>query len=116
MQILDELMMEGDLLEVSLDETDSIWRILSQTSEATKSIRKWPPLDQGSPALNDKESKKGAQSRGRKRKSEELETPKNKKKIEEKPALPKGRRPMNKELKQTPPSGQLKRGPRKVAF
>lgn len=32
---LEELMMEGDLLEVSLDETQHIWRIL----QATKPIR-----------------------------------------------------------------------------
>lgn len=41
---LEELMLEGDLLEVSLDETVHIWRILQATKP--KPEKKCPPLEQ----------------------------------------------------------------------
>lgn len=35
---LEELMMEGDLLEVSLDETQHLWRILNAAKPATMDL------------------------------------------------------------------------------
>jgi len=40
---LEELMMEGDLLEVSLDETQHIWRILQATKPPQN--YKYPDID-----------------------------------------------------------------------
>lgn len=107
---LEELMMEGDLLEVALDETEHIWRILSQTNVAsTNSIRKYAPLDQ-SPAS---ETKKQPQQRGRKRKSDEFDANKKfgRQKMDEKSIVKK--KGLNKDTK-SPVGTGLKRGPRKV--
>ena len=41
---LENMMMEGDLLEVSLDEVNHIWRILQATPERKE--KKYPELDQ----------------------------------------------------------------------
>merc|ERR1711941_187230 len=41
---LEEVMMEGDMLEVSLDEVTHIWRILQATPERKE--KKYPELDQ----------------------------------------------------------------------
>lgn len=35
---LDDLMMEGDLLEVSLDETQHIWRLLNAAKPSTSDL------------------------------------------------------------------------------
>ena len=43
-EMLEELLLEGDLLEVSLDEVQLIWRILQSTAERRK--REYPELDQ----------------------------------------------------------------------
>ena len=43
-KMLEELLLEGDLLEVSLDEVQLIWRILQSTAERRK--REYPELDQ----------------------------------------------------------------------
>lgn len=130
---LEDLMMEGDLLEVALDETEHIWRILSQTCSNTgsKGIRKYGPLDQGLPvaaaaaaaAADAKEPKKQPQQRGRKRKSDELETIRKfgRQRIEEKqPPMVKRKGP-NKEAKAATTAaattvGVMKRGPRKVGL
>lgn len=42
---LEELMLEGDLLEVSLDETVHIWRILQATKPKPEK-EKYPPIEQ----------------------------------------------------------------------
>ena len=42
--LLENMMMEGDLLEVSLDEVNHIWRILQATPERKE--KKYPELDQ----------------------------------------------------------------------
>merc|ERR1712173_60975 len=41
---LEDVMMEGDMLEVSLDEVTHIWRILQATPERRE--KKYPELDQ----------------------------------------------------------------------
>ena len=112
---LEELMMEGDLLEVALDETEHIWRILSQTC-TSKSVRKYAPLDQSTPNNDNKELKKQPQPRGRKRKSDEADMLKkfNRQKVDEKVVVK--RKGLNKEVKPTTPAGSMKRGPRKVYF
>ena len=104
-------MMEGDLLEVSLEETDQIWRILSNTGDVSKNVRKWPPLDKSMCLSDGKEMKKVPQQRGRKRKSEELDATK-KKKVDEKTAIK--RKGVVKETKPVSSPVQMKRGPRKV--
>lgn len=105
-------MMEGDLLEVALDETHHIWRILSHTA-SPKSVRKYAALDEtkGNQDLEVKEVKK----RGRKRKSDEFDLMKmNRQRSEEKLLSKQQRKGFNKEKKITSVTGQVKRGPRKV--
>ncbi|XP_011494343.1 PREDICTED: lysine-specific demethylase lid [Ceratosolen solmsi marchali] len=111
---LEELMMEGDLLEVALDETEHIWRILSQTCTPSKSIRKYAPLDQSLPVTESKDLKKQPQQRGRKRKSDEFEILKKfgRQRIDDKPIVK--RKGLNKETKSTTTVGSMKRGPRKM--
>ncbi|XP_051172019.1 lysine-specific demethylase lid isoform X2 [Leptopilina boulardi] len=109
---LDDLMMEGDLLEVALDETHHIWRILSHTA-SPKSVRKYAALDEtkGNQDLEVKEVKK----RGRKRKSDEFDLMKmNRQRSEEKLLSKQQRKGFNKEKKITSVTGQVKRGPRKM--
>lgn len=67
---LEELMMEGDLLEVSLDETQLIWRILSHTNSPS-SVRKYAAFEEVQSNLNS--DIKDVKKRGRKRKSDEFE-------------------------------------------
>lgn len=117
---LEELMMEGDLLEVALDETEHIWRILSHTYSTSKSVRKYAMTDQMPMTMpmnhDSKDTKKIPQQRGRKRKSDEFDLMKKlaPKRLEEKTALK--RKSLNKEQTKSPvpPTGQMKRGPRKV--
>jgi histone demethylase JARID1 len=109
-------MMEGDLLEVALDETEHIWRILSQTCTPSKSVRKYAPLDQSLSVTESKDLKKQPQQRGRKRKSDEFEMLKKfgRQRIDDKPVVK--RKGLNKETKSTTAVGSMKRGPRKVYF
>lgn len=116
---LEDLMMEGDLLEVALDETDHIWRILSQTCIPSKSVRKYGPMDPSQPLGGDaskEQLKKVPQQRGRKRKSEEADTKKmsvKTKVIGDKSVIK--RKPLNKEVKTvSATSNPIRRGPRKV--
>ncbi|XP_058808329.1 lysine-specific demethylase 5 isoform X2 [Phymastichus coffea] len=113
---LEELMMEGDLLEVALDETEHIWRILSQTLTSSKSIRKYAPLDQATPVSDNKEVKKTPIPRGRKRKSDEVDIAKKfgRQRIEDKTVVK--RKSLNKDAKLagTGAPTTVKRGPRKV--
>lgn len=107
--------MEGDLLEVALDETEQIWRILSQTCIASKSVRKYAPLDPSISSPDGKEpNKKQPQQRGRKRKSEEFELMKkfNRQKIDDKTIVK--RKGSLKDAKPNAPGGPIRRGPRKV--
>ncbi|XP_014478627.1 PREDICTED: lysine-specific demethylase 5A isoform X2 [Dinoponera quadriceps] len=121
---LEELMMEGDLLEVALDESQHIWRILRHTY-SHNNMCTYPSFEEMQ-ANQDKDVKK----RGRKRKSEEAD-PKAKigrqkverQKIDEKIANKrKSGGPATKEKKQSispvpmkRDSGVgLKRGPRKM--
>ena len=107
-------MMEGDLLEVALDETEHIWRILSQTHMPPKNVRKFAPLDQAVSTSESKELKKQPQPRGRKRKSDEFEMMKKfgRQSITDKPVVK--RKGLNKESKPAATTGPIKRGPRKV--
>lgn len=109
-------MMEGDLLEVALDETEHIWRILSQTCTSSKSIRKYAPLDQATPNADAKEVKKPPMQRGRKRKSDEVDMGKKfgRQRVDDKTVVK--RKSLNKDAKLagTGAPGPLKRGPRKV--
>lgn len=101
---LEELMMEGDLLEVALDETQHIWRILSHTNSPRHQVlRKYDELN----TSGDKDSKK----RGRKRKSDEFELISGVQKLKAGGA---GRKGNNKVSSPSPNSGNVKRGPRKV--
>ncbi|XP_074098573.1 lysine demethylase 5 isoform X1 [Cotesia typhae] len=67
---LEELMMEGDLLEVALDETQNIWRILSHTNSPT-TVRKYATFEEVQASFNS--DMKDAKKRGRKRKSDEFD-------------------------------------------
>lgn len=107
---LDDLMMEGDLLEVALDETHHIWRILSHTTNP-KSMRKYAALDE-SKVSQDGEVKE-VKKRGRKRKSDEFDLMKINRQRSEEKLLSKQRKGFNKE-KKISVTGQVKRGPRKV--
>ena len=106
------MMMEGDLLEVALDETQVIWSILSHTTNP-KSVRKYAALDnvKGNQDGEVKEIKK----RGRKRKSEEFDLLKMKPQRPDDKMVFKQRKsfPANKDKKLSV-TGQVKRGPRKV--
>ncbi|KAK0162000.1 hypothetical protein PV327_008383 [Microctonus hyperodae] len=111
---LEELMMEGDLLEVALDETQHIWRILSHTNSPT-TVRKYAAFEEVQANFN--ADIKDPKKRGRKRKSEEFElSNKNagRPKVDEK-TLVKKKGFNNKDNKKivAPPS-PLKRGPRKM--
>ncbi|XP_015108765.1 lysine-specific demethylase lid [Diachasma alloeum] len=111
---LDELMMEGDLLEVALDETQHIWRILSHTNSPS-SVRKYAAFEEVQANFNN--DSKDPKKRGRKRKSEEFELLKKmgrQKPVDEK-TIVKKKAFNNKDAKKmvTPP-GALKRGPRKI--
>ncbi|KAH0545651.1 hypothetical protein KQX54_002028, partial [Cotesia glomerata] len=67
---LEDLMMEGDLLEVALDETQDIWRILSHTNSPT-TVRKYATFEEVQASFNS--DMKDAKKRGRKRKSDEFD-------------------------------------------
>ncbi|XP_043483616.1 lysine-specific demethylase lid isoform X3 [Leptopilina heterotoma] len=108
---LDDLMMEGDLLEVALDETHHIWRILSHTANP-KSVRKYAALDEskGNQDAEVKEVKK----RGRKRKSDEFDLAKVNRQRSEEKLWSKQRKGFNNKEKKVSVTGQVKRGPRKM--
>lgn len=119
-------MMEGDLLEVSLDETQHIWRILKHTY-SHNNMRTYGSFEEAEANQDVKDAKK----RGRKRKLEDSELLKKirgqkierQRKIEEKVAVKrKMPGPVVKEKKQSSSpipvkrdsATVLKRGPRKV--
>ncbi|XP_012280328.1 lysine-specific demethylase lid isoform X2 [Orussus abietinus] len=108
---LEELMMEGDLLEVALDETQHIWRILSHTN-TPNSMRKYAAFDDVRAAVN--HDAREIKKRGRKRKSDEFELLKKlgRQKLEENNLIK--RKGLNKDKKVLNPPGQVKRGPRKI--
>ncbi|XP_066591934.1 lysine-specific demethylase 5A isoform X2 [Prorops nasuta] len=108
---LEELMMEGDLLEVALDETQHIWRILSHTNYPS-SIRKYATFEEVQASFN--EEIRDVKKRGRKRKSEELDllNKLGRQKLEEKTLMK--RKMVVKEKKPANPSVPIKRGPRKI--
>ena len=132
-------MMEGDLLEVALDETQHIWRILSHTNSPS-SVRKYAAFEEVQANLNC--DMKDVKKRGRKRKSEELDAKKlgrPKVVVEDKTVVKrKGFTPKDKKIVTSPaasttttaaataaaaaaaaastPTGPLKRGPRKVFY
>ncbi|KAK2585208.1 hypothetical protein KPH14_009914 [Odynerus spinipes] len=110
-QHLEELMMEGDLLEVALDETQHIWRILSHTNSPS-TIRKYAALEEIQTNCN--QEAKDAKKRGRKRKSEEIELLKKlgKQKVDEKSLVK--RKGLAKEKKTASSPVSIKRGPRKM--
>lgn len=103
--------MEGDLLEVALDETQHIWRILSHTNSPS-TVRKYASFEEIQANFN--QDTKDVKKRGRKRKSEEFESPKKpgRQKVEEKNVIK--RKGIVKEKKPNSPPIPLKRGPRKV--
>lgn len=118
---LEELMMEGDLLEISLDETSQIWKILSNTNSPS-SVRKYAAFEEVQTNYNN-DNNKDIKKRGRKRKSEEFELLKKigRQKTDDKLsplAKKKGfNNKDNKDNKKLSPSpGGFKRGPRKVNF
>lgn len=111
-------MMEGDLLEVALDETQHIWRILSHTNSPS-SVRKYAAFEEVQANLNC--DMKDAKKRGRKRKSEEFELSKKlgRQKVVDDKNLVKRKGFVNKDKKIVTAAaapGPLKRGPRKVPF
>lgn len=108
---LEELMMEGDLLEVALDETQHIWRILSHTNSPS-TVRKYASYEEVQTNLN--QDAKDVKKRGRKRKSEEFELLKKlgRQKMEEKNLAK--RKGLQKEKKSASSPLPIKRGPRKV--
>ncbi|KAK1131511.1 hypothetical protein K0M31_020516 [Melipona bicolor] len=108
---LEELMMEGDLLEVALDETQHIWRILSHTNSPS-TVRKYASYDEVHTNLN--QDIKDVKKRGRKRKSDELELLKKlgRQKMEEKNLAK--RKGLQKEKKLASSPVPMKRGPRKM--
>ncbi|XP_034936200.1 lysine-specific demethylase lid isoform X2 [Chelonus insularis] len=109
---LEELMMEGDLLEVALDETQHIWRILSHTNSPS-TVRNYAAFEEVQANFN--ADTKDPKKRGRKRKSDEFEVVKNvsRPKVDEK-VIMKKKGLINKDKKIIPSQGQLKRGPRKI--
>ncbi|XP_033211975.1 lysine-specific demethylase lid isoform X3 [Belonocnema kinseyi] len=109
---LEEMMMEGDLLEVALEETHLIWRILSHTTNP-KSVRKYASLNDIK-ANQDGEVKE-VKKRGRKRKSDsDFDLMKVNQRSDDKMLFKqrKGFAAANKEKKLSV-TGQVKRGPRK---
>lgn len=112
-----DLMMEGDLLEVALDETQHIWKILSNSTSPSRGIRKYSTGDESKVQSNLNLDGKEAKKRGRKRKSEEFEHMKKipKSKIDEKSLVK--RKSLPKEVKKsvTPQQTPAKRGPKKVS-
>ncbi|XP_015598922.1 lysine-specific demethylase lid isoform X2 [Cephus cinctus] len=108
---LEELMMEGDLLEVALDETQHIWRILSHTNSPS-SVRKYAAFEEVQATF--KHDMKDVKKRGRKRKSEEFELLKKlgRQKMDEKNLMK--RKGFVKDKKIVSTAGQVKRGPRKL--
>lgn len=104
-------MMEGDLLEVALDETQHIWRILSHTNSPS-TVRKYASYDEVHTNLN--QDIKDVKKRGRKRKSDEFELLKKlgRQKMEEKNLAK--RKGLQKEKKLVSSPVPMKRGPRKV--
>lgn len=121
-------MMEGDLLEVALDETQHIWRILKHTY-SHNDMRTYAPFEEVE--ANRNQEIKDVKKRGRKRKLEDSELLKKirrqkidrQKKIEERNAVKrKAPGPVVKEKKQSSSpvpvkrdsTAVLKRGPRKV--
>lgn len=103
-------MMEGDLLEVALDETQHIWRILSHMNNHN-TMRKYKSFEEVQVNAN-QEMKK----RGRKRKEEfELLKKIGRQKIEEKNTVKRNKSsPIIKEKRQSSSPVPMKRGPRKV--
>lgn len=108
---LEELMMEGDLLEVALDETQHIWRILSHTNSPS-TVRKYASYEEIQ--VNANQDTKDVKKRGRKRKSDEFELLKKlgRQKMEEKHLAK--RKGLQKEKKIVSSPLPVKRGPRKV--
>ncbi|KYN08295.1 PREDICTED: lysine-specific demethylase lid [Cyphomyrmex costatus] len=110
---LEELMMEGDLLEVALDETQHIWRILSYMN-THNTMRKYKSLEE----VQANQEMKDVKKRGRKRKSEEFESLKKtgRPKVEEKNIIKRSKSsgPTTKEKRQSSSPVPLKRGPRKM--
>ncbi|XP_011052958.1 PREDICTED: lysine-specific demethylase lid [Acromyrmex echinatior] len=110
---LEELMMEGDLLEVALDETQHIWRILSYMN-SHNTMRKYKSLEE----VQANQEMKDVKKRGRKRKSEEFELHKKvgRQKVEEKNVIKRSKSsgPITKEKRQSSSPVPMKRGPRKM--
>lgn len=108
-------MMEGDLLEVALDETQHIWRILSYMN-TQNTMRKYKSLEEVQANIN--QEMKDVKKRGRKRKSEEFELLKKigRQKTEEKNVVKRSKSggPITKEKRQSSSPVPVKRGPRKV--
>lgn len=110
---LEELMMEGDLLEITLSETSHIWLILSHTSNGN-GVRKYGNLKDNQ-SNNSVVDGKDVKKRGRKRKSDdfgETKNPVGRPKLDEKTLMK--RRSLNNKTENNKPTGQIKRGPRKV--
>lgn len=107
--------MEGDLLEVALDETQHIWRILSYMN-THNTMRKYKSLEEVQANVN--QEMKDVKKRGRKRKSEEFELLKKmgRQKPEEKNVVKRSKSggPITKEKRQSSSPVPVKRGPRKV--
>lgn len=113
---LEELMMEGDLLEIELEETQKIWRILSHMNNNQNTMRKYKSLEEVQ--TNAPQEVKDVKKRGRKRKSEELELlKKSVKKVDDKNTMMKRTKsnPTVKEKRQSNSPVPVKRGPRKVS-
>ncbi|XP_011267451.1 lysine-specific demethylase lid isoform X2 [Camponotus floridanus] len=110
---LEELMMEGDLLEVALDETQHIWRILSHMNNHN-TMRKYKSLEEVQ--VNPNQEIKDIKKRGRKRKEEfELLKKIGRQKVEEKNAIKRNKsNPVIKEKRQSSSPVLMKRGPRKM--
>ncbi|KAL0125081.1 hypothetical protein PUN28_004314 [Cardiocondyla obscurior] len=112
---LEELMMEGDLLEVALDETQHIWRILSYMN-SQNTVQKYKSLDEMQ--TNVSQEMKDVKKRGRKRKSEEFELLKKigRPKPEEKNVIKRSKSSglITKEKRQSSSPILVKRGPRKI--
>ncbi|XP_012538541.2 lysine-specific demethylase lid isoform X1 [Monomorium pharaonis] len=112
---LEELMMEGDLLEVALDETQHIWRILSYMNNHN-TMRKYKSLEEVQANID--QEMKDVKKRGRKRKSEEFELLKKigRQKAEEKNVVKRSKSggPVAKEKRQSSSPVPIKRGPRKM--
>lgn len=110
---LEELMMEGDLLEVALDETQHIWRILSHMNNHN-TMRKYKSFEEVQ--VNANQEIKDIKKRGRKRKEEfELLKKIGRQKVEEKNAVKRNKsNPVIKEKRQSSSPVLMKRGPRKV--